>query len=145
MNPAGMGPPDREKAPTPTEAASTRSVTITNHPGRNGRLRTIDRTRDRLASRTVDWWSVHTYVLPVLTAADTWPMAGTVTWSKLDDDDPAKLAALFDAARQHALRVDAAQAALAEASHDIAAAADWSIARKLLARNAIYIRRTAAS
>lgn len=63
-----MGPPgNRETAPIPTEAAS-RSVT-TNHPDPSGRLRTIDPTTDKLASRTVDWWAVHTYVGPVLTAA----------------------------------------------------------------------------
>ena len=54
-------------------------------------------------------------------------MAGTLTWSQLDDDDPAKIAALYDAARHHALRVDTAQTALAEASHAIAGAADWAV------------------
>lgn len=52
-------------------------------------------------------------------------MAGTLDWQRLADRDPAKLAALFDAARHHALRVDTAQTALAEASHAIASAADW--------------------
>lgn len=87
----------------------------------------------RLGSRTVDWWPVHTYVLPVLDRVGTWPMAGTLAWSALDNDDPAKIAALFDAARHHALRVDAAQEALAQASRDIAGAVDsQSIARGVL-------------
>jgi hypothetical protein len=82
--------------------------------------------RSALASRTVDWWSVHTYVEPLLSRVRHWPMIGTATWCALDDDDPAKLAAIYDAAQHYALRVDTAQAALADASRDVAAAADWS-------------------
>lgn len=86
-----------------------------------------------LGSRTVDWFAVHTFVVPVLDRVGAWPVAGTLAWSALDDDDPAKIAALFDAARHHALRVDAAQEALAQASRDIAEAVDsQSIARGVL-------------
>lgn len=99
-------------------------------------------TDHRLASHTVDWWPVHLYVLPLLTEVGSWPMAGTLTWQRLPSADPAKLAALLDAARHHALRVDTAQTALAEASHAIAGAADWAqIARDIRRRNEVYIPR----
>jgi hypothetical protein len=107
--------------------------------------RLYETTDDRVASRTVDWWRVHKYVLPLLTSVGTWPMAGTVTWSELDADDPAKRAALYDFARHYALRVDTGQAALAEASRDVSAAADWSaISRNMLQRNGTYIPRKAS-
>lgn len=97
---------------------------------------------DTLSSRTVDWWSVHTYVQPVLTEVGSWPMAGTIAWQLLSDTDPRRWAALLDAARHHVLRVDAAQEALAEASSDIAAAADWPhIGRNVLRGNDVYIPR----
>lgn len=83
-------------------------------------------------SATVDWFSVHEHVAPFLEGVGSWPMAGTVAWSGLDDDDPRKLAALLDGARHHALRIDAAQEARAEASRAIASAADWlSIGREM--------------
>ena len=98
-----------------------------------------------LASRSVDWWAVHEYVSPLLEEVGSWPMAGTLAWQQLPPDHPAKLAALFDYARHHALRVDAGQAALAEASRDISAAADWSvISRNMLQHNSIYIPRKAS-
>lgn len=94
------------------------------------------------ASRQVDWWSVHEFVEPLLAQVGCWPMAGSVIWRQLDSTDPAKWAALLDAARHHSLRVDTAQAALAEASHDVAAAADWPhIARTIRRRFGVYIPR----
>jgi len=69
-------------------------------------------------------------------------MAGTPEWCALDDNDPVKTAALLDAARHWALRVDTCQEAACEASRDISAAADWStVARKNLVRNAFYAHR----
>jgi hypothetical protein len=79
-------------------------------------------------NQQVSWWQVHEYVQPILAAAGSWPMAGTPAWCALADDDPAKLAALLDAARHWALRVDTCQAAACEASRDISAAADWAAA-----------------
>lgn len=94
------------------------------------------------ASRQVDWWSVHTHVQPLLKQVGSWPMAGTTAWSDLDDNDPVKLAALYDAAQHHSLRVDTAQTALAEASRAIAGATDWAgIARDAQRRTKIYIPR----
>lgn len=104
----------------------------------------IDRCRDGadVWSRQVNWWSVHEFVVPLLDRAGAWPMAGTPAWCVLGDDDPVKIAALYDAARHHALHVDTAQAALANTSRDISAAADWArIAREIRNRRAVYIPR----
>jgi hypothetical protein len=99
----------------------------------------------RLGSRTVDWWSVHLYVAPFLLAAASWQIAGTLGWQQLADDDPVKRAALYDAARHHALRVETCQAALAGASRDISVAADWSgLARNILQRSGVWIPRRPA-
>jgi hypothetical protein len=101
---------------------------------------------DATTARTVDFWSVHCYVAPALVAAREWPMLGTLEWQHLADADPAKLAALLDAAQHHALRIETAQAALAEASSAIASAADWqSIARTIRAPHSTYIPREKAS
>jgi hypothetical protein len=79
-----------------------------------------------LTSRSVSWWSVHEFVEPLLAAVGQWPMAGTPEWCALPDDDPVKLAALYDDARHWALRLETSQQALAETSRDISAAADWA-------------------
>lgn len=95
-------------------------------------------------SQQVNWWEVHEFVLPYLAAAGAWPMAGTPAWCHLPDDDDRKLAALLDAARHWALRVDTCQAERAQASKDIASAADWpaiaSEIRKLRAAEAAGAR-----
>lgn len=98
---------------------------------------------DPTASRAVSWWSVHEYVAPTLAAAVEWPMAGTPAWCDLDDTDPVKWAAICDAARHWALRVETCQAASAEASRDVsAAAADWpAVSREIQRRRDAYIRR----
>jgi hypothetical protein len=74
----------------------------------------------------VSWWLVHEFVCPFLDSVDSWPLAGSVAWCSLNDDDPIKWVSLFDAAQHHALRMETAQQALANASRDVAAAADWS-------------------
>lgn len=98
-----------------------------------------------IQSRSVAWWPVHLYVLPLLEEVGSWPMAGTLTWQQLHDNDPAKAAAIFDAAQHHALRVETAQAALAKASHGISGTTNWpGVARAIRRRNEVYIpRRTA--
>src|SRR6478736_3987189 len=50
-----------------------------------------------------------------------WPTVGTPQWCALDDDDPAKLAALFDAAQHWGLRIEACQQAYSDASSEISA------------------------
>jgi hypothetical protein len=53
-------------------------------------------------------------------------MVGTPTWCAVHDDDPIKLAAIFNAAQHWTLRIETAQEAMAEASHEISGVADWS-------------------
>jgi len=99
-------------------------------------------------ARTVDFWSVHCYVAPALVAAADWPMLGTLDWQRLDAADPAKTAAALDAAQHWALRVETAQAAVAQAAQDISTSADWAHeARHLRTRRdcAAYIPRVRAS
>lgn len=97
-------------------------------------------------SNAVDWWAVHLYVEPTLKGVGSWPLVGSLPWRNLPTDDPAKLAAIFDAARHWALRVDTCQEALAEASRDISAAADWPAAARRLVqgRGDAYIPRRIA-
>lgn len=77
------------------------------------------------AARAVSFWEVHQYVDRALAGAGEFPMAGTPDWCSLADDDPRKLAAVLDAGQHHALRIEMAQEAQAEASKAIAASADW--------------------
>ncbi|OBI40897.1 hypothetical protein A5708_24800 [Mycobacterium colombiense] len=58
------------------------------------------------------------------------PPLGTPAWVALPDDDPAKLSAVLNAAEAMAYSVNAAQAAEAEASRAISAAADWTAIAK---------------
>lgn len=88
------------------------------------------------------WFEVHEYVQPILAAAGSWPMAGSPDWCSLPDDDPRKVAALLDAAQHWVLRVETSQEAMAEASRDISAAADWSgIAREIRQYNEFYAEK----
>lgn len=80
---------------------------------------------DRLANRQVSWWGVHDYVTRLQAGITSWPMVGTQAWCVLADDDPVKLAAIYDAAQHWALRIETCQVAKCEASHDVSAAADW--------------------
>jgi Protein of unknown function (DUF2742) len=105
-----------------------------------------------VSSQQVSWWDVHLFTEPLLTkVGSSWPMAGSPEWCALPDGDPAKLAAIYDAARHWALRVETCQQAECEASHAISAAADWSAhARAWLSHNEFYaekpwMRRRAAS
>jgi hypothetical protein len=97
------------------------------------------------SSRQVSWWSVHEYVEALLTNAATWPMIGTPQWCDLADDDPRKLAAIFDAAQHWALRVETCQIAVADAGSAISAAENWSaIAQQLKDHSRYYIPRVAS-
>ncbi|BBX72209.1 hypothetical protein MSHI_01150 [Mycobacterium shinjukuense] len=85
---------------------------------------------------------MHEFVAPFLAEVGSWPMVGTAAWRQLGADDPAKLAAIYDAARHWALRTETSQQALADASRDIAAAADWpEVAREIQQRRGAYISR----
>ena len=78
------------------------------------------------SSRAVDWWTVHVFVDPWLTAFRGWPMVGTPDWCALPDDSPIKWAALLDAAQHWALRLEGRGQACAEASKAISASYDWA-------------------
>jgi hypothetical protein len=97
------------------------------------------------SSRQVSWYSVHEWVQPYLDAARPLPMAGSPEWCQLDDTDPRKVAALFDAAQHWSLRVETCQQQRAETSHDVSGAADWSaIATEIFYRRGAYIPREVA-
>jgi hypothetical protein len=93
-------------------------------------------------SQEVSWWSVHEFVVPKLEKTSEWPLLGTPSWCVLEGRDPAKWAALLDAAQHWALRIDTAQELLAQSSHDIASAADWPAAHRYVTdHKAFYTAR----
>jgi hypothetical protein len=94
------------------------------------------------SSQQVAWFEVHEHVAPMLARVQSWPMVGTPAWCLLADDDPAKLAALFDAAQHWALRLETCQEARCEASREIADAADWSaVAKQTFVHSSFYAAR----
>lgn len=102
-------------------------------------------------SRQVNWFEVYGFVerwasnrrldgqhdLSGLTL-----LAGTPQWCGLPDDDARKLMAVILGGVREALVNDTHQAAMADASKAIAAAADWSTVGK--PRGAAYIPREVA-
>lgn len=101
-------------------------------------------------ARGVDWWSVWLFVAPLLANLQLGqypPPVGTLAWQRLADDDPLKIAAVYQAAAELALHRETTQVAQAEASQDVSSAADWSaIARRIHApRGPAYIPRARAS
>ena len=102
------------------------------------------------SAQSVSFWPVHKFVTEILKQVNGWPMAGTPAWCSLTHEDPAKWAALLDAAQHHALRVDMAQEALADASHEISVSADWRgiagevLARELFWANHPWVKRVAS-
>lgn len=99
-------------------------------------------TTPQTGSRTVCWYAVYEFVAQLLTSVGSWPTAGTPDWVELVDGDPRKLAAVLDAGVRWSLRVDTEQEQRAQASHDVAAATDWSaVARDVRNHTAIRIRR----
>jgi hypothetical protein len=103
-------------------------------------------------SRSVSWWPTHEFVAQLLAQANTAPpMAGSPAWCALADDDPTKLLALAQAGEHHVLRMEVAQGLRAQASRDIAGAADWpKVAQEIRQREAFreahpWARRRAVS
>lgn len=94
------------------------------------------------AAQQVSWFSVHEHVAPLLEQAGSWPVVGSVAWCALDDDDPAKLAAIYDAAQHWALRVETCQQARCDASREVADALNWSaLSREINQRADFYAAR----
>lgn len=95
-----------------------------------------------MSAASVAWWPVHEYVTRITAQVPGWPVAGTPAWCDLDDNDPAKLAAVVDAGQHHALRIETAQEARADASKAVGAAVDWrAIAQDITQRRAFYAAR----
>jgi hypothetical protein len=95
-----------------------------------------------MSNMQVRWWDLHEWAQPFLDAAGDWPMVGSPPWFDLADDDPAKWAALVDAAQHFALRVETAQQARADASRAVAGAADWSaVSREIRQRRDFYAQK----
>ena len=95
-----------------------------------------------ISSHQVAWWTVHEYVTPVLSRHNYWPTVGTPDWCLLADDDPARQAAVFDAAQHWALHVEINQEVRAEASRAVSEAADWrAAAQQFRQRNDFYTTR----
>ncbi|MEW5810892.1 MAG: DUF2742 domain-containing protein [Actinomycetota bacterium] len=92
----------------------------------NALYRKACRRRPVIYSQEVNWYLVHLFVEPTLKNVDSWPTAGTVEWHELPDSDPRKIAAVLDAARHWALRLDSCQDDLVDAGEQIAEAAPWS-------------------
>jgi hypothetical protein len=104
-----------------------------------------------ISSQQVNWRSVHRYVAPLLESVGTWPTIGTVQWRDLPSEDPAKWAAILDAAQHHALRLELNQQDLIDASKAASAAVDWKTAaqhirdRREALADGVYVPRRAAS
>jgi hypothetical protein len=128
----GTGPPgDEEGLSAPAKPVPESSAT--------------DTDKRHITSSQVSWWSVHEHVAPTLTRVQSWPTLGTLRWVALDDSDPAKLAALLDAAQHWALRLETCQEAQCDASREISDSLDWSaLAREIQRRRSVYIPRKVA-
>lgn len=122
------GPPGEVGAPTPRSAHPTKTTTHTAKKEVGCVAPNFSRSdgTSRYASQQVSFAEVLEFVEPLLDSVDTWPMVGTPEWCELATDDPRKVAALYDAARHHALRIETAQIAMADASRSIACATNWS-------------------
>ena len=95
-------------------------------------------------SSQVSWWECHQFVERLVAQADhgSIPVAGTPEWVAMCDGDPRKLLALAQFGVHHALRVETAQEAVAEASRAVAAGAQWSAVAQRVARGrGAYIPR----
>ncbi|WP_241666405.1 DUF2742 domain-containing protein [Mycobacterium marseillense] len=94
-------------------------------------------------SHQVSWWETHRFIEAAVAQANTGPLppAGTPAWCELADGDPRKLLSLAIDGVHHVLRKEVAQAARAEASRAVSAAADWTaVARELSHREDFYRR-----
>lgn len=99
-------------------------------------------------SQQVSWYPVHEFVEAVVAQANVGPLpvAGTPPWCELAAGDPRKLLSLAVAGEHHVLRVEAAQAAAAQASQAVSASADWSAVAQTVrnGRGDAYIPRRSA-
>lgn len=76
-------------------------------------------------SQQVDWWEVCLWAAPFLDSVDSWPMVGTPEWCSLPMDDRRRWAAVIDAGRYWAQRVESCQVAECAASSAISESAGY--------------------
>lgn len=83
--------------------------------------------RQVLGSQQVSFTPVLEFWRAVVAQANVGPLPwpGTPSWCAMSDNNPQKLLALAEFGVHHAVRVEAAQAARADASKAISGAADW--------------------
>lgn len=90
-------------------------------------------------SREVNATTVLRFLAPLLARSPNRLIPGTPRWAELPDADPVKLRACLAAAVWWALDAEQRQAAEIEASHAIAAAADWrAIAHRIFTHERFY-------
>lgn len=108
-------------------------------------------TTATVSSRQVDWYPVHLYVTELTKHLGSVPYPGTPAWIALPDHDPAKAAAVLRFGVLKALDEDTRQSAMAQASRDVSAGADWTyVAQRVRDDDEFYaanpyLRRRAAS
>lgn len=97
------------------------------------------------SSQQVSFYETHKFLEALLAQANVGPLcwAGTPGWVAMPDSDPRKLLALAAFGVHHALRVEVAQTASAEASSAISAALDWSAVAREQLRHANAVERGA--
>ncbi|UPG69339.1 DUF2742 domain-containing protein [Gordonia hongkongensis] len=104
----------------------------------------------------VNWGAVRDFVCRLPARPKTTIIAGSPEWCALDDDDPAKLAALITAGSRWVLETECTEIqnrrdAEKAAAVDLAQARDWAAVaqrirdRDTALRNGAYIARKAAS
>jgi hypothetical protein len=93
-------------------------------------------------SRQIDYLPVYELVADLL--GDPGLIPGTPAWCALDADDPAKWQALLWPAVWWCVAEDARQMAMADASREIACAADWSALSRNMLQRSNYIPRKAS-
>ena len=118
------GPPETRERAAPLHHQDDPNQRLDDHQPDDHSVADID--TPVVASQQVSFWSVHEFVQRYLETAGCYPPAGTPAWCELADGDRRKWAALLDFAQHHALRVETAQEADCQASHDVSASADWS-------------------
>ena len=94
-----------------------------------------------VSSQQTSWWPVHEHVAAFLESVGSSPMVGAPAWCALDDDDPRKLAAIFDAAQHWALRLETCQQAYCETSRAVSGALDWSALAREINERTDFMRR----
>jgi hypothetical protein len=99
----------------------------------------------RLASKVVDWFLVHEFVVSLLDEAGSGPRAGSPLWAALDDTDPRKLAAVLEDGVRWALRLDTLQEEMAQTSREISQMENWNTQRRRMFNHTRRIPRKKAS